>query len=96
MNKKTLFEKIIDREIPSEIIYEDDLCIAIENAAVHSEPPANSKLISLTARLSKRSLPPNIEIPLTPREFQVLKIISLGLSNQEIAESLGISIETVK
>ena len=74
----------------------DDLCIAIENAAVHSEPPANSKLKSLTARLSKRSLPPNIEIPLTPREFQVLKIISLGLSNQEIADSLGISIETVK
>ena len=31
MNKKTLFEKIIDREIPSEIIYEDDLCIAIED-----------------------------------------------------------------
>ena len=77
-------------------INKDDLCTAIENAAAHSEPPANSKLKNLTARLSKRSLPPNTDIPLTPREFQVLKIISLGLSNQEIADSLGISIETVK
>lgn len=77
-------------------INKDDLCAAIENAAAHSEPPANSKLKNLTARLSKRSLPPNTDIPLTPREFQVLKIISLGLSNQEIADSLGISIETVK
>ena len=77
-------------------INKDDLFAAIENAAAHSEPPANSKLKNLTARLSKRSLPPNTDIPLTPREFQVLKIISLGLSNQEIADSLGISIETVK
>ncbi len=73
-----------------------DLCAAIENASKNSTPHAESKLKTLTARLAKRSLPPNIDIPLTPREFQVLKIISLGLSNQEIADSLGISIETVK
>ena len=29
MNTKTLFQKIIDREIPAEIIYEDDKYIAI-------------------------------------------------------------------
>ncbi|MDB4475702.1 response regulator transcription factor [Pirellulales bacterium] len=74
----------------------NDLCAAIENASTNSAPHAESKLKTLTARLSKRSLPPSIDIPLTPREFQVLKIISLGLSNQEIADSLGISIETVK
>ena len=28
---KTIFEKIIDRELPSKIIYEDDKCIAIED-----------------------------------------------------------------
>jgi DNA-binding NarL/FixJ family response regulator len=32
----------------------------------------------------------------TPRESQVLRNIALGLSNKEIARSLGISVETVK
>jgi histidine triad (HIT) family protein len=31
MNKKTLFSKIIDREIPADIVYEDELCIAIRD-----------------------------------------------------------------
>lgn len=30
---KTIFQKIIDREIPSEILYEDDLCIVIRDIA---------------------------------------------------------------
>lgn len=30
---KTIFEKIIDKEVPSNIIYEDDKCIAIEDIA---------------------------------------------------------------
>ena len=30
---KTIFEKIIDRELPSKIVYEDDKCIAIEDIA---------------------------------------------------------------
>ena len=30
---KTIFEKIIERELPSKVIYEDDLCIAIEDIA---------------------------------------------------------------
>jgi histidine triad (HIT) family protein len=29
----TLFEKIVNREIPSEIIYEDDLCLVIRDIA---------------------------------------------------------------
>jgi Diadenosine tetraphosphate (Ap4A) hydrolase and other HIT family hydrolases len=31
MSNKTLFEKIIEREIPSEIIYEDDKTIVIKD-----------------------------------------------------------------
>jgi DNA-binding NarL/FixJ family response regulator len=34
--------------------------------------------------------------PLTKRETQVLRHVALGLSNKEIGQSLGISIETVK
>ena len=30
---KTIFEKIIDRHLPSNIVYEDDKCIAIEDIA---------------------------------------------------------------
>ena len=30
---KTIFEKIIDKELPSNIIYENDKCIAIEDIA---------------------------------------------------------------
>ena len=30
---KTIFEKIIDKELPSKIVYEDDKCIAIEDIA---------------------------------------------------------------
>ncbi len=28
---KTLFERIIDREIPGDIVYEDDLCVAFRD-----------------------------------------------------------------
>lgn len=31
MAEKTIFKKIIDREIPAEIVYEDDLCLAFND-----------------------------------------------------------------
>lgn len=31
MAEKTIFKKIIDREIPAKIVYEDDLCLAFED-----------------------------------------------------------------
>ena len=31
MTEKTLFQKIADREIPSEIVFEDDLCLAFRD-----------------------------------------------------------------
>ena len=33
MSEKTLFSRIIDREIPSEIIYEDERCIAFRDVS---------------------------------------------------------------
>ncbi|MDA1048884.1 MAG: histidine triad nucleotide-binding protein [Planctomycetota bacterium] len=31
MNEKTIFKRIIDQEIPADIIYEDDLCLAFRD-----------------------------------------------------------------
>ena len=31
MAEKTIFQKIIDREIPAEIVFEDDLCMAFKD-----------------------------------------------------------------
>ena len=41
MAETTIFKKIIDREIPAEIVYEDDLCLAFHDI----NPAAPSHLI---------------------------------------------------
>jgi DNA-binding NarL/FixJ family response regulator len=46
--------------------------------------------------MSNKTVPGDLDVPLTPRETQVLRLVAMGLSNQEIANSLDISIETVK
>ena len=48
----------------------------------------------LSESIRTSDLPP--ELPVTAREAQVLRHVAYGLSNREIANSLGISIETVK
>lgn len=40
---KTLFEKIIDREIPANILYEDDLCLAFHD--IHPQAPIHILVI---------------------------------------------------
>ena len=47
------------------------------------------------AQASKSELPPMIE-PLSERELDVVAALARGLKNQAIADSLGISLETVK
>ncbi len=43
MHNKTIFKKIIDREIPADIIYEDDLCIAFND--VNPQAPVHVLVI---------------------------------------------------
>lgn len=47
---KTLFEKIIDREIPAKIEYEDDRCIVIHDI----QPEAPVHLLIIPKKLIKR------------------------------------------
>lgn len=49
---KTLFQKIADREIPSKIVYEDDVCFAIED--INPQAPVHVLVIPkrVIARLS--------------------------------------------
>ncbi len=43
MSEKTVFKKIIDREIPAEIVYEDDLCMAFRD--IHPQAPIHLVVI---------------------------------------------------
>jgi histidine triad (HIT) family protein len=42
-NQVTLFTKIINREIPAEIIYEDDLCVAFRD--INPQAPLHALLV---------------------------------------------------
>lgn len=74
----------------------EPLIAAIEGAVNGKPPHQRGELRLLTSRIADRSLPAGVDVPLTPRETQVLRLIAVGLSNQEIADSLTISVETVK
>ena len=43
MSDKTIFKKIIDREIPADIVYEDDLCLAFND--ISPQAPTHVLLI---------------------------------------------------
>jgi DNA-binding NarL/FixJ family response regulator len=66
----------------------------IRDAASGKPPSPSSSYGKILASMRDRSL--NSAINLTPRELQVLRHVGYGLSNDEIARSMEISVETVK
>ncbi len=75
----------------------DQLVSAVKRAAEGKTPSDDSVLEKVRSKMASRSERlEQKEFNLTHREFQVLRHIALGLSNREIAESLEISVETVK
>jgi DNA-binding NarL/FixJ family response regulator len=73
-----------------------ELVAAIENAAAGKPASGPSTFGRVTATLAAREKKPALDAGLTPRESQVLAHVGYGLSNEEIGQALGISVETVK
>jgi DNA-binding NarL/FixJ family response regulator len=71
------------------------LLSAIRRAATGESPSSDSVLHRVKRAMERRDEPID-DVPLTNRETQVLRHVALGLSNREIGQSLGISVETVK
>jgi DNA-binding NarL/FixJ family response regulator len=73
-----------------------ELVTIIQNAAAGTPFSGAGKFGRITSSLAAREKGPALDAGLTPRESQVLSHVAYGLSNDEIAQSLGISVETVK
>lgn len=69
---------------------------AVNGAAAGREPARASAMRRVAGAMANKTAVTSADVQLTPRESQVLRLVAMGLSNQEIADSLDISIETVK
>jgi DNA-binding NarL/FixJ family response regulator len=74
----------------------EEFVSAIQRAARGEVAPEEGRLSKIKNLLGKRLDPVADDVPLTKREYQVLRHLAYGLSNREIGRSLSISIETVK
>ena len=69
---------------------------AIRRAAGGETIWSREELRRVTGALAGPRTASDVDVPLTKREGEVLKQLAFGLTNKEIAQSLGISYETVK
>ncbi|MBL8827293.1 MAG: response regulator transcription factor [Planctomycetaceae bacterium] len=75
---------------------QEQLVGAIRAAFEGRAPSEYGELAKVAGTMATRQKQAGSDIQLTQRETQVLRHLALGLSNKEIAQSLSISIETVK
>ncbi len=79
MTEKTIFKKIIDKEIPSDIVYEDDLCLAFRD--ITPQAPVHILVIPKKEIKSVSDIKEE-DIPLVGHIFCVIR---------KLAEELGIA-----
>ena len=72
-----------------------ELVTAIENAAAGKTAAGSGPFAKIAASMEPRDARAARDSGLTPRESQVLSHVAFGLSNDEIARSLEIRVETV-
>ncbi|MFM8805055.1 MAG: LuxR C-terminal-related transcriptional regulator, partial [Planctomycetia bacterium] len=77
-------------------VSQKELATAIENARAGKSAMEAGPFRRVVASMTGRPNSATSEAKLTPRESQVLSHVAFGLSNEEIARSLEISVETVK
>lgn len=77
-------------------VSQKELVTAIQNAAAGKPAGGSGPFAKVTASMAARDARAARDAGVTPREEQVLRHVALGLSNNEIARSLEISVETVK
>jgi DNA-binding NarL/FixJ family response regulator len=73
-----------------------EVITAVTGAAQGATPTRFGELRRMATTMARREAATSGGVQLTPRETQVLRLVAMGLSNQEIADSLDISVETVK
>ncbi len=74
----------------------NEIIESIRSAAAGETIWSREELRRVTGALAAPRAAADGDVPLTKRESEVLKQLAFGLTNKEIAQSLGISYETVK
>ena len=74
----------------------DEFLSAIRTAASGENVWSREKLRSVSGALRTPRLANNLEVSLSEREGEVLRQMTLGLTNKQIAQTMNISYETVK
>ncbi len=72
-----------------------ELLAAIQRAA-RGEAPAPDSLLQKVRKSMEKFPKSDVDNLVTSRELQVMRHVALGLSNREVGQSLGISVDTVK
>jgi DNA-binding NarL/FixJ family response regulator len=72
------------------------LLSAIRKAARGESVWTREELRRVTGALATPRLAADVDVPLTQRESEVLRLLALGQTNKEIAQALHISYETIK
>jgi histidine triad (HIT) family protein len=80
MADKTIFKRIIDREIPAKIVYEDEFCLAFED--IHPQAPTHVVVIPKKEIVSVDDVT-EADAPLIGHLFVAIRTIAakLGLGN---------------
>lgn len=80
MAEKTIFKRIIDKDIPAKIVYEDDLCLAFDDA--HPQAPVHVLLIPKKEIASLNQLTEE-DTPLLGHLYSIVRklVKELGLDN---------------